>query len=73
MALQITNLKRQFTYKKDGKEIPLSDPNPLLSAEEVLKFYSATYPELTNSYVDGPVVVNDKAVYTMKVNAGKLG
>jgi PRTRC genetic system protein C len=73
MAIQVTQLERVFTFKKDGKEMQLKDPNPELTAQEVLKFYSGTYPELTNAMVEGPVVKNDKATYSMKTQAGKLG
>lgn len=73
MALEVTNLKRQFTFKKDGKDIDLPDPNPEFSAEEAMKFYAGTYPEITNGIVEGPVVVKDKAVYNITTKAGKLG
>jgi PRTRC genetic system protein C len=73
MALQVQNLTREFKFKKDGKDVDLPDPNPEFSAEEAMKFYAAQYPELTNGMVEGPVVVKDKAVYTVTTKAGKLG
>ena len=73
MALQVTKLTREFKFKKDGKDISLPDPNPEFSAEEVMKFYSGTYPELTNGIVEGPTVVGDKANYSITTRAGKLG
>ena len=73
MALQVTNVKRSFTYKKDGNDMPLPDPNRDMSAAEVMKFYSSKYPELTTGVVEGPVVVNDVANYRMTTKAGKLG
>ncbi len=75
MALQVTALQRAFKYKKDGKEIALPDPNPEMTAEEVLKYYGGTgqYPELTNGIVEGPTVVGDKANYVITTKAGKLG
>jgi PRTRC genetic system protein C len=75
MALQVTNLKRSFTIDKGkgGKNVDLSDPNPEMTPEEVMKFYSGNYPELTNAIVDGPKVVGDKANYTITTKAGKLG
>lgn len=73
MALQVTNLQRQFTFRKDGKDIPLPDPNPEFTAEEVMKFYSGSYPELTNGLVEGPVVIGDKATYKITTKAGQLG
>lgn len=73
MALEVTNLTRKFSFKKDGKEIDLPDPNPELTANEVMKFYAGSYPELTNGVVEGPVVVKDNAVYKITTKAGKLG
>lgn len=73
MPLEVANVKREFTFKRDGKDIPLTDPNPEFSVEEVLKFYSFRYPELTNGMVEGPKVVGDKASYTVSTKAGKLG
>jgi PRTRC genetic system protein C len=73
MALEVSNVKREFTFKRDGKDIPLTDPNPEFSVEEVLKFHSAFFPELTNGMVEGPKVVGDKASYTVSTKAGKLG
>jgi len=73
MPLEVISLKRAFSFKRDGKDIPLQDPNPEFSVEEVLKFYATTYPELTNGMVEGPKVVGDKATYTVSTKAGKLG
>ena len=49
MALQVQNYKRVF---KHGN-IELSDPNPDMTPEEVMGFYSNQYPELTTSNVHG--------------------
>lgn len=73
MALQVQNLKRVFELKKDNKTVTLQDPNAELTAEEVVKFYSTTHPELTNGVITGPVVVGDKATYSIATRAGKLG
>jgi len=73
MALEVTALTREFFYKKNGKDVSLADPNPTLSPEEVLKFHAGTHPELTNGVVEGPVVKNDKATYSVTTKAGKLG
>ena len=73
MALQVTNLQRSFIYKKDKKEITLSDPNENMSPQEVVKFHLAQYPELTNAIVEGPKVEGKKAVYNVTTKAGQLG
>lgn len=69
MALNITNFKRVF---KHG-DITLTDPNPDMTPEEVMNFYSNQYPELTTSNVHGPVIKDDKAVYTFKTTVGTKG
>lgn len=75
MALQVTNLTRLFTLKKDGKgkDIELSDPNGSMSPEEVMKFYSGNYPELTNATLSGPKVEGGKAIYSFKTVVGTKG
>lgn len=73
MPLEVKHLTRVFKFKKDGKDICVNDPNPEFTVEEVMKFYSGTYPELTNGFVEGPTVEKDQAVYSMTTKAGKLG
>lgn len=73
MALEVTHLKRTFTFTKNGKPQELPDPNPEMSAEDVMKFYGHTYPELTNAILEGPTVSDDKANYSFTTKAGKLG
>jgi PRTRC genetic system protein C len=71
MALLKTELKRVFKIEKSGVELP--DPNPDMSEDEVMKFYSAQYPELTTATVDGPKIDNDKAYYSFKTTIGTKG
>ena len=73
MALEVTKLKRKFSLNKNGKVVDLSDPNPTMTAEEVIKFHSGTHPELTNGVLEGPKVVGDTATYIVSTQAGKLG
>jgi PRTRC genetic system protein C len=74
MALEVTKLFRVFKIKdKDGKWKELTDPNPSMRTEEVMKFYSAEYPQLTNAIVEGPKVEGGKAHYILKTEAGQLG
>lgn len=75
MALQVTGLNRSFTITKgkDKKEIVLKDPNPNMSPEEVIKFYSSEYPELTNATLSGPKVVGNTAQYSFKETVGTKG
>lgn len=73
MALEVTNLKRAFSFKKDGKKIDLSDPNPDFSVSEVMQFYSNQHPELTTCTVDGPKIDGDAATYEFKTTVGTKG
>ena len=54
MALEIKGLQRVFKIRKGSSEIELADPDNSLSPNEVMDFYSMTYPELTTASVHGP-------------------
>ena len=69
MALSINNCKRVF--KLNNKT--LSDPNPAMTPEEVMAFYSNQHPELVTSNVHGPKIENDVAVYESKTTVGTKG
>ena len=73
MALEVTNLKRSFSFKKDGKKVSLPDPNADFSVEEVIQFYSTQHSELTTSTIDGPKIEGDQAVYEFKTTIGTKG
>lgn len=73
MALEITNLKREFKFKKDGTQVTLPDPNPEFSTTDVLQFYSGQYPELTTATLDGPKIEGKSAVYSVKTTVGTKG
>lgn len=69
MALNVTGMKRVFKY--GNRE--LDDPGKQMSPDEVMQFYSGTYPELTTSNVHGPKMEGDKAVYEFKTTVGTKG
>lgn len=69
MALNVTTLPRVFKYGS----IELSDPDRNLAPEDVMSFYSNTYPALTTSNVFGPEITNDKCVYEFKTSVGTKG
>lgn len=75
MALEVTNLERVFTMKKNGKTIPLSDPDPSMPADKVMNFYASRYPELTNSNLEGPKYDKKKkvATYSFITHTGTKG
>jgi len=69
MALNILSYKRVFKLK----EKMLTDPDPTMSPDEVMMFYSNLYPELTTSNVFGPNIEDDKAIYEFKTTIGTKG
>jgi PRTRC genetic system protein C len=73
MALQVTALKREFTFQKGKETIKLTDPNPAFTPAEVAKFHATAHPELTTSTVEGPKVVGDSATYEFKTTVGTKG
>jgi len=67
-------LDREFIISNEGKNKKvLSDSNPLYTPAEVLKHYSALYPELTNGSVVGPEILKNKIKYTIKPHIGTKG
>ena len=73
MALEIKGLKRVFKLKKNGETLKLDDPNPEMVVNDVMDFYSMTYPELTTATPHGPVMEDDCAVYEFKTTIGTKG
>ena len=56
---------------KDKTE--LADPSRDMKVNEVLDFYSGTYPELTTASVVGPEIKDDKVIYKFQSNVGTKG
>ncbi len=62
-----------FKLKKNGETLRLDDPNPEMAVNDVMDFYSMTYPELTTATPHGPVMEDDCAVYEFKTTIGTKG
>lgn len=73
MALEIKGLRRVFKLKKNGETLRLDDPNPEMTVNDVMDFYSMTYPELTTATPHGPMMEDDCAVYEFKTTIGTKG
>lgn len=73
MALEITNLKRKFSFKKDGKTITLPDPNTDFNVDEVMSFYTTQHPELTTSTVKGPKINGEFQEFEFVTTVGTKG
>lgn len=69
MAITITLLDRTFRHG----QIELADPNPKMSADEVMNYYCGIYPELTTATISGPKIENDKQVFEFKTVVGTKG
>jgi PRTRC genetic system protein C len=67
------NQEREFKCDINGKEITLPDPNPEFTPEEVMQYYSSTYPELTTATIDAPKVEGAKVTHKVKTTVGTKG
>ena len=73
MALQIKGMSRTFKFKKGTEYVTLQDPEPNLSPDMVMSYYSNFYPELTTATVHGPVILDDRTMYEFKTTIGTKG
>lgn len=71
--LEISLLPRVFLFKHEGKELKLTDPEPSMSKEEVLNFYSPTYPVLTTAKIEGPYIDEDEQRFKFVSTIGTKG
>jgi PRTRC genetic system protein C len=71
--LEVKELPRVFLFKHDGQELRLTDPEPSFTEEDVLNFYSPTYPALTTARVEGPVIEGDEIQYKFVTTIGTKG
>lgn len=54
-------------------QIPLEDPDPEWSPEQVKEFYANIYPELTQAIIEGPELSDTGCKYTFRKSAGTKG
>lgn len=66
-------LKRVFLFENKGQVIPLSDPSPKLTPEQVLNFYSPTYPMLTIAKIEPAKQVGAEIQFQFTVIPGTKG
>lgn len=67
--MKIDKAARAFTYNK----IPLQDPDPKMSLEEVRAFYINLHPELTSAEIEGPEQKGNTLLYTFRKAVGTKG
>lgn len=73
MAITKQALKREFVLEGRSNKTSLPDPDPNMNPDQVMSFYSNTYPELVTSNVHGPVYRGDTMVFTFKTTVGTKG
>lgn len=73
MALSKQALKREFVMENHGNKTVLPDPGQNMTPDQVMTFYSNTYPELVTSCCHGPVYQGDTMVFTFKTTVGTKG
>ena len=66
MSAEESELTRVFKF--NGKELP--DPDPEMSAKEVMELYSRQYPSLSNGEIAGPFYEGDQQNWKLE---GKQG
>lgn len=70
----ITNdLTRIFVFDNNGQPVHLSDPDPNLSPQKVLNFYTSLYPTLTTATIEGPEIKDDSLQYEFVSTLGTKG
>ena len=69
MALEIKGMTRSFKFKKGTEYITLQDPDPNISPDMVMSYYSNMYPELTTA----TVIREDMTEYEFKTTIGTKG
>ena len=67
--METVTLERKFKYSG----MNLGDPSPALTLEGVKEFWARSYPELTNSVVEGPERSAIALTYTFVKAAGTKG
>jgi PRTRC genetic system protein C len=66
-------LPRIFVFKDKDIEVRLSDPSIKMTPEEVMNFYSGTYPILTTAKIEGPEIAGDEIEYRFITTLGTKG
>lgn len=71
--LSASLLPRVFVLKEREQDTRLSDPSVSFSPEQVMDFYSGTYPILTTAKIEGPEITGDEIEYRFITTLGTKG
>jgi len=69
MPIATQKTVRKFIYNG----VPLPDPNPAISINEVQSIHAATHAEIANAAIDGPEVKGAVQTYTYVKSVGTKG
>lgn len=72
-VLQASRITRKFIYEKDGNKIILPDFNANATPEQIVKFYSGQYPELTNASIEAPEWEGETMTFNIGTTVGTKG
>lgn len=73
MVIKKEQLRRSFIIERRDGDITLPDPDNNMTPDQVMQFYSNTYPELVTSSCQGPVYKKDEMTFTFKSTVGTKG
>lgn len=68
-----TLLPRVFSFRNNGEDLKLPDPDPNWSAEAVLNHYMPLYPILATATINKPVIENDTQLVKFSSTIGTKG
>lgn len=71
--LKKEQLKRTFVIEQKNGKVTLADPDPSMTPDQVMQFYSATYPELVTASCHGPVYEGETMKYSFRSTVGTKG
>jgi len=71
--LVINTMERVFLFENKGEKLELADPDPKMTPEAVLNFYSNTYAILATAKISGGEIKNDKLEYQFQSVMGTKG
>ena len=69
--LKTSLLRREFIDVKTKMTLP--DPDPLWTPEQVMNYYSTSYPHLNNGSVEGPDIGAERITYSFRTTVGDKG
>ena len=73
MALEIKGMTRSFKFKKGTEYITLHDPDPNISPDMVMHYYSNMHMHLNTATLHAPAIRAEITEYEFKTTIGTKG